>query len=318
MRTVSNVVNGYVHVSAGTRERVEQAVAELGYRPNLVARNLARGRTGLVALVVPQLEMPYFASLAQQMLDAAEAMGLHLVVEQTHGSRERELAALEGGFGQRIDGIVLSPTTLDGDDIEARRSTLPLVLLGDRDWPDSVTSVAIDRLAAARAAVEHLLGTGRRRVAIVGTNLNASNARWQSWHDTLTAARCPVSSDLQFETTGISGDDGESAARRIVELQERPDAVFCVTDWIALGLIRGLQRAGLDVPDDIAVVGHDDIPYGRASNPTLTTISPNRAEIATIALQAVSDAQEGPQRQTVGWSLVVRESSAGHGGVANP
>src|SRR5690606_19076569 len=136
MRTVSNVVNGYVHVSERTRERVQKAVEELGYRPNLVARNLARGRTGLVAVSLPQLEMPYFASLTRHLLDAAEQMGLHLVVAQTHQSRELELAAMEGRFEQRIDGVILSPTSLREDDLAARTSTMPLVLLGDRPWPD--------------------------------------------------------------------------------------------------------------------------------------------------------------------------------------
>src|SRR5690606_19429543 len=108
MKTVSNVINGYTHVSAATRERGEEAIARTGYRPNLSARNLARGRSGVIALVVPRLEMPYFAALAACVVEAAEATGWFVLIHQSDGALETELAALEARFPQRIDGIVLS------------------------------------------------------------------------------------------------------------------------------------------------------------------------------------------------------------------
>ncbi|QNP55778.1 LacI family DNA-binding transcriptional regulator [Tessaracoccus defluvii] len=313
MRTVSNVVNDYPHVADATRERVERAISELGYRPNLVARNLASGRTGLVALVVPRLEMPYFASLAQQMLEVAEAEGVVLVVQQTHDSHALELKALEGRFGQPIDGIVLSSTTLTDEDIARRRSRLPLVLLGDRVWPESVSAVAIDQVEAAKAAVAHLFSLGRRRVAVVGPGVSGgSNARWRGWVQAHEEAGVTVDPALQVESEGISGEHGVAAGVHIATAHPRPDAVFCFTDWLALGVIRGLQRAGLSVPEDVAVVGFDDIPYGRASNPTLTTISPDRGQIAAVALRSVLDqgrVTTPPARHEASWRLVVRESS---------
>ncbi|WP_206079992.1 LacI family DNA-binding transcriptional regulator [Propioniciclava coleopterorum] len=310
MRTVSNVVNDYPHVSDAMRERVERAIAELGYRPNLQARNLASGRTGLIALVVPRLEMPYFASLAQQMLEKAEDAGTVVVVQQTHGSREVELRALEGRFGQRIDGIVLSAITLTDEDVAKRRSNLPLVLLGDQDWHVAVPSVAIDQVAAAEAVTGHLLDAGARRVAIVGGNHHLGGRRhgWARAHEARGARPAP---DLEVATPGVSGDDGVAAGRRIAAMRPVPDAVFCVTDWLALGVIRSLQRAGLRIPEDVAVAGYDDIPYGRASNPTLTTIAPDRAEIAQLALRAVLEPGAEPVRHRAGWRLTVRESSGG-------
>jgi DNA-binding LacI/PurR family transcriptional regulator len=299
MRTVSNVVNDFPYVTSATREKVETAIAELGYQPNLVARNLARGRTGLMALVLPKLEMPYFAALAQQMLEVAEAEGLFLVIQQTHESHALELAALEGRFGQRIDGIVLSPTTLTSADVMARRSPIPLVLLGDRDWTGVATSVGIDHVAAARAAVTHLLTTGRRRVAIVGPDLGTGR-RLAGWAAALAEGGLVADPALKVMTDG----------QRIARMEPRPDAVFCVTDWLALGVMRGLQRSGLAVPDDIAVVGYDDIPYGRAANPTLTTIAPDRAEIARLAISSALAGASEPVTHLAEWRLVVRESTA--------
>lgn len=313
MRTVSNVVNDYPHVSAQMRERVERAILELGYRPNIAARNLARGRTGVVALVVPRLEMPYFASLTQQMLEVAETEGVTLVVQQTHDSHALELTALEGKFGQPIDGIILSPTTLSDEDVLIRRSQIPLVLLGDRTWPQTVHSVAIDQLEASCTAVAHLLELGRRHVAIVGMGFSPpASGRWEGWKLAHQAAGLAVDPALQIETDGVSGKHGVSAGLHLATMRPRPDGVFCVTDWLALGVISGLQRAGLRVPEDVAVVGYDDIPYGRSSHPTLTTISPDRSQIAALALHSVllqADGGEAPTAHQADWHLIARESS---------
>lgn len=314
MRTVSNVVNDFPYISNQTREKVQAAIAELGYRPNLVARNLAKGRTGLMALVVPRLEMPYFASLAQRMLEVAEKERVFLLIQQTHSSHALELEALEGQFGQRIDGVVLSPTTLSDDHVAARRSTAPLVMLGDREWGGLVTSVGIDHVSAARAAATHLHDQGRRRVAIVGPYLQERGKRYQGWEAAHRAGGTGDAADLVVATPGLSGEDGVVAGERIATMTPRPDAVFCVTDWLALGVIRGLQRSGVVVPDDVAVVGYDDIPYGRASNPTLSTVAPDRAEIAVTALRSLvqqAAGEIGPLAHRAGWSLVVRESSGG-------
>lgn len=310
-RTVSNVVNDFPYISTATRERVEAAIAELGYRPNLIARNLARGRSGLMALVVPRVAMPYFASLAERMLEAAEAAESVLVISQSHESRQLELEALEGRFGQRIDGVVLSPTTLTDADVAARRATTPLVMLGDRDWGGVVTSVGIDHVSASHAAVRHLLDGGRRRIAFVGPNPEDSHKRFHGWHLAMTQAGIDTAG-LAMETPGLSGQDGVDAGIRLMALDPLPDAVFCVTDWLALGVIRALLRAGLRVPDDVAVVGYDDIPYGRASYPTLTTISPDRGEIARLSVASLLAQAEGtvaPAALRAPWSLVVRESS---------
>ena len=312
IRTVSNVVNDFPYISTTTRERVEQAIAELGYRPNLIARNLARGRTGLVALVVPQVAMPYFASLADSMLEATRDEEMVLVISQSRGSHQVELEALEGRFGQRIDGVVLSPTTLTDADIAHRRSTIPLVMLGDRTWGGVVTSVGIDHVSAATEAVRHLIAQGRRRIAIVGPYLNEEAKRFRGWAAALREAGIEPDPTWVIGTDGSTGEDGFAAGERLMQMSPRPDAAFFVTDWLALGAVRAFQRGGLTVPDDVAVVGYDDIPYGRASNPTLTTIRPDRAEIAhqaVASLVAQRDGDSAPVAIQASWSLVVRESS---------
>ncbi|MGH3170872.1 MAG: LacI family DNA-binding transcriptional regulator, partial [Trebonia sp.] len=160
VKTVSNVVNGYVHVAADTRARVEAAVAELGYRPNLSARNLRGGRSGVIAFAVPEIGVPYFAELAQEVVATAGSHGLTVLIDQTEGRVDREQQVLEGIRAHLIDGLIFSPLAVGQLEIAQRTDTTPLVLLGERDSGGMADHVAIDNVAAAREAVIHLTRLG--------------------------------------------------------------------------------------------------------------------------------------------------------------
>lgn len=321
MKTVSNVINGYEHVAPRTRERVLAAVDEVGYRPNLSARNLARGRSGVLALVVPRLEMPYFSALASRVIERAEARGWFVLIHETGGTLAAERAALEGTFPQRIDGLIVSAHRLSVEDLHARKDRTPLVLLGEHSYGDVAHHVAIDNLAAARTAVDHLLGLGCRRVAMIGGDPDdLGDPRAQGYIEALQHAGIRVDRNLMRRIAANSGEEGERAIRDLLaHASEPPDGLFAATDWVALGALRALHLAGLRVPADVAVVGFDDIPYARAATPSLTTISPDRTAIAELALQMLEAQLSGgeladPVDQHVPFSLVVRESTGGGGG----
>ena len=176
---MSNVVNGYVHVSPTTRARVGAALAELGYRPNAAARNLRKGRSGIVALSVPELEVPYFAELARHVVEAARSHGLTVLIDQTDGELERERLAMDGFGTQLIDGLVLSPIASGARELAARRDPTPMVLLGERVYDGPEDHVSIDNVAAANAAVTHLLALGRTRVAAVLFVFQVSHAEFR-------------------------------------------------------------------------------------------------------------------------------------------
>jgi DNA-binding LacI/PurR family transcriptional regulator len=321
MKTVSNVINGYVHVSEAMRTKVLAAIDEVGYRPNLSARNLARGRAGMIALVVPQLDMPYFASLAMHVLDAAEEQGWVVLIQQTRGDVEQERSVLAGRFAQRVDGLVFSPMRVTAEEVERRNDRTPLVLLGEQAVRGVADHIVVDNVAAARLAVAHLLDLGRQRVAMIGASGAATDSqRFQGYVSALAGRGLEVDPGLVEPVTSNRGEAGEAAMNAILSRTgQPPDAVFCITDWVALGAIRSLHLHGLRVPEDVAVVGFDDIPYGRASTPTLTSISPDRAAVARAAVASLS-AQQGadhePREIAVGFELVVRESTAGMAGAA--
>lgn len=320
MKTVSNVINGYVHVSEAMRAKVLAAIEEVGYRPNLSARNLARGRAGMIALVVPQLDMPYFASLSMHVLEAAEERGWVVLIQQTRGDTEKERAVLTGHFAQRVDGLVFSPLRVTAEEIEQRSDRTPLVLLGEHAVGGVADHVVVDNVAAARLVVSHLLDLGRRRVAMIGGSVSDTGNRFGGYAAALAERGLELDPELVVPVATHRGEAGEAAMNALLaRTEQRPDAVFCSTDWVALGAIRSLHLHGLRVPEDVAVAGFDDIPYGRASTPTLTSISPDRAAVARAAVASLSAQQEGnhePREIAVGFELVVRESTAGMAGSA--
>lgn len=322
VKTVSNVVNGYQHVTEATRVRVQQALDELHYRPNLAARNLRQGRSDVIALAVPELDLPYFAELARSVVKCAEAKGWTVLMDQTDGLVDREQLVLDGFRGGLIDGLIFSPLALGADDFQRRRDTVPLVLLGERVYDGPADHVSIDNVAAARTATGHLVDLGRRRIGAIGDQprpqSQTAHLRLQGYREALAAAGLPATPELVVEVDQYHRGDGAAAARRLLTLPEPPDALFCFNDLMALGALRALHEAGVRVPEDIAVVGWDDIEDGRFSTPTLTTISPDKYQIASIAVDFLAarlrDGEAAPPQEVMAdFSLQVRESTAGQG-----
>ncbi|MGS2586383.1 LacI family DNA-binding transcriptional regulator [Streptomyces hebeiensis] len=333
IKTVSNVVNNYRHVTPAMRERVRRAIEELGYRPNLTARHLRKGRTGIIALAVPELGNPYFAELAGAVIDAAAAHEYTVLLDHTGGSREREILVSQGFRAQVIDGLILSPIELEAEDLRGRDQDAPLVLLGERAYDLPYDHIAIDNVAAARTAVRHLLGLGRSRIAFLGARTDRinepSHLRLRGWRTELTAAGLPAPDTLVAPTGGWGHADGATAMARLLDSGERPDAVFAYNDLIAIGAMRVLAERGLRVPRDVAVVGFDDVTEGRYGTVSLTTISPDKHTIARLAVASVverlraggavpEDAEAGDgagrgRELRVSFRLVERESTRGGG-----
>ncbi|MGP3914932.1 LacI family DNA-binding transcriptional regulator [Nonomuraea sp. 10N515B] len=320
IRTVSNVVNGYAPVSDELRGRVQAALDELDYRPNLIARNLKQGRTGMIALVVPELDVPYFAELARQVITAARAHGYVVMIDQTDGDgdRERELLGRDSR-ATMFDGLLLSPLTVSAQELRSRGNRIPIVLLGEHIFNGSFHHVAIDNVAAARDATTHLLGLGRRRVAAIGDQPYATGEtaqlRTAGYRQALARAGLEVDERLIVSTPHFHRRLGAEAMESLLALPEPPDAVFCYNDLLALGAMRALTRAGRRIPDDVAVAGIDDIEEGQYSTPSLTTVAPDKGEIArravNILLEAISGTAAAPAEIVVPHRLIVRESTAG-------
>ncbi|MFG1815364.1 LacI family DNA-binding transcriptional regulator [Kribbella sp. NPDC049174] len=320
VRTVSNVVNDFPQVAPETRARVQRALDELGYQPNAVARTLRRGRSGLIALVLPELDVPYFAELTRAVIEQAAAAGYTVVVDQTDADpvRERELV-MRGSRAAMFDGLIFNPLALGGADLRDRPSSTPVVLLGERVVQGGLDHIMVDNVGAAELATRHLIDLSRQRIAAIGDQSDESRQtgqlRTQGYRNALRAAGLEVIPELIRPTEFFHRADGAAAMADLLALPDPPDAVFCYNDLLALGALRTILSRGLRVPEDIALVGFDDIEDGRYSTPSLTTIRPDKTQIAKHAVQLLLGRLDGdesaPAEVAADYDLVVRESTTG-------
>nr|WP_263118911.1 LacI family DNA-binding transcriptional regulator [Cellulomonas sp. RIT-PI-Y] len=320
VKTVSNVINGYPHIRPATKERVEDAIGVLGYRVNITARSLRRGRTGMIGLALPELGLPYFAELAETIIRVAEETGTLVLIEQTNASRDREIEALGSRVRHLTDGLIFSPLALGQEDVGLFDVDFPMVLLGERVFGGPTDHVTMDNVAAARAATEHLLARGRRRIAVIGAHpgerVGTAALRVQGYREAMAAAGLPVDERLVAEAGAWHRSTGDAAMTRLLDDGVEIDAVFGLNDAVALGAMHALRLHGRSIPDDVAVIGFDDIEEAAYSAPTLSSVAPGAEQIARTAVEYLLQRIEGTApdqaRQVVtDFSIVTRQSTGG-------
>ncbi|MGW8564643.1 LacI family DNA-binding transcriptional regulator [Isoptericola sp. NPDC055881] len=317
MKTVSNVVRDYQHVSPGMRERVRAAIDELGYRPNLRGRSLATGRSSMLALAFPDLRRPYFAELAHVFARVCEARGYRLLLEETGGTPEGERAVLRDREAGIVDGVVVHPQALRATDLEAFREDTPLVFLGEDPQPSGADQVAIDNEAAAADAVAHLVGLGRRRIGFLGHETGpwsyTSALRLDGYRAGLERAGHAYDASLLVARGEGDAIGAEEALGAALDAGLVVDGLLCRDDLAAIGALRALRVRGYDVPGDVAVVGWDATVLTASTVPSLTSVAPDTHALATRALDLLLERIDGlttPGRHvTVGHQLLVRESA---------
>ena len=323
VKTVSNVVHGHPSVSRSMRARVESSIAALGYVPNMSARSLRTGRSGLVGLAVPRVSDPYFSRVAEAVIDAAAARGLSVLVEQTGGDPTRETDVLLGRRPTIVDGLIFSPIAVTQAAVDEASPVVPLVLLGEHLMASQRSRVAVDNVAASAQAVGHLIGLGRRRIAAVGAKRGSTAAtaelRLAGYHRALTEAGIDADPGLEVPVDQFTHAAGVRAVDDLIAAGTSFDALFCFNDLLALGAMQALRRHGRSVPDDVAVVGFDDIEAGRRSSPALTTVAPDLARLADAAVDSLVRRLDDPSTPeghsiVVPHRLVVRGSTVPPGG----
>jgi DNA-binding LacI/PurR family transcriptional regulator len=319
-QTVSRVINDSARVTASTRRRVLDAIAELGYRRNLAARALATNRTFALGFVVvnAHLSGPSATLIATER--AAESAGYSMtVVSLDTVSRDAVVHGIERLRDHAVDGIVVIAPTGDAVDaaIEVSEST-PMVLVTSCEVADSeLSSVEIDQEWGARLAMEHLLALGHTRIAHLSGPMDEfhARARAMSWRDTLNDAGLPVLPMIEGDWSPVCG---YREALKAIQQDPPPTAVFVANDHMALGLLRAFHEAGIRVPQDIAVVGFDDIVGVDQAIPPLTTVRQDHVTVARTAVQLLVDRIGGAPaaRVRIAPVLVERESTAKISGMA--
>ncbi|MEA5454734.1 LacI family DNA-binding transcriptional regulator [Sinomonas sp. JGH33] len=319
IKTVSNVINDYPAIRPATRERVLAAIRELGYQPNLSARGLRSGRTGVISLIIPDLKNAYFAELADAVMRAAAKERLAVIIEQSGGDRDVELEILHGPRMRMVDGVLYSVLGVGQEDTALIADVpTPMVLLGERIFNGPADHVTMRNVEAAQAATEHLLSLGRRRLLAFGRHphekVGSAGLRLKGYQRALEARGIPYDESLAIEVRRWHRSDGAEAMRKVLTSGLEFDGVMAFNDSIALGAMRVLQEAGLRIPGDVAIIGFDDIDETRYSLPTLSTIDPGREEIAETAVRMLQErikADDGPPPREFEavFRLVAREST---------
>ncbi|MDI9588638.1 MAG: LacI family DNA-binding transcriptional regulator [Acidobacteriota bacterium] len=314
-RTVSNVVNNYVHVSDKTREKVQDAIRELGYRPNVAAQRLRSGRTGMIALAVPNISWPYFAELAHLIQREAQEFDQTLLIVETNGVRDRELKALEGFRRDVIDGVIYSPIVLTGDELP--KIDVPLVLLGEKISDVGFPHFSVDGEAAGYAIAEHLLQCGARKFVVVGSSatvmtMGPGPQRRRGIERALEANGLRLTADSVVESPWTY-EGAHDALTAWLTTHDLPDAIIALNDIAAAGSVRALADIGARVPEDVLVTGWDDTDVASYTLPSLTAISPDKTAIAKKSVSAlmelINTGNTDASEETVDFELVVRESS---------
>lgn len=317
VRTVSNVVNDAPHVKPSTRSKVQAAIDELGYRPNLAAKQLKYGRSGFLTLAIPRIDSPYFAELAQIFTDAALRRGYLILMDVTQGEEKQERHVLSGMQAHMVDGVIFSPLSLRAEDFDARTDQTPMVLLGERAVPSGYDHVAVESIEASRAVVHHLAALGRRRIAAIGHEAKdgTSSVRLQGYHRALEDCGLPADPALVIGVEAYGREQGRQAMHHLLELPQPPDAVFCFNDLMAIGALQACREAGVRVPQEVAVAGFDDIAESRFASPPLTTVTPDLEQLVEAALDLLVGRIDGSRggesgcRVQVDWVLTERGST---------
>jgi LacI family transcriptional regulator len=316
--TVSRVVNGLDGVGEQTRRRVREAIDELGYRPNIVARGLKASRSGTVGLLVTDITNPYFPEIVRGAEDVAFGAGYTVFLNNVLEDVEREAQALLALEDRRVDGVIACSPRLTDERLQALLLRHGAAVVVNRWAPAEVAgSVRVEHRLGARLAVQHLHALGRRRLAVLAGPEHSHAGRERLEGMAETAAELGLELPPQRLIHGQpTVEGGQAAAARLLEASTSVDALLCFNDVMAAGALQELRCRGVSVPDDIAVVGYDDIPFARMFTPSLTTLHVPTYELGMHAMRVLLDRMEGRHQQVsivFQPELIVRESTVGAG-----
>ncbi len=313
--TVSHVINNTRVVSPETRQRVLDAMAELDYRPNALARSLRQGKTNTLGLVLPDSANPFFAEISRSIEDEAFNKGYSVFLCNTELDIQRELFYVDVLSKKQVDGIIFVAAGDQADSLDfLAREGMPVVMI-DRNLPIvQVDAVLTDHQLGGFLATRHLLQLGHSRIACIAgpSSITPSAERITGYRNALGQANIPYDEKLV-----IRGDyhsqSGMDITHSILQMDPRPTAIFALNDLMALGALRAAAEAGCSVPGDLAVVGYDDLELSQFTNPPLTTIAQPKKEIGlqavSLLVERIAQNSRPPRRLVLPPELIVRRST---------
>ena len=313
--TVSRYLNNNIALPAATRERIDAAIKQLDYRPNLLAKRLSTGRAEAIGLVTPDIGNPFFAQLAAVVESEAERHGYAVYMTSTHGDRAREIEAIRRMRDRHVDGLILMTNRPDDGSLAHLLADDDRVVLMDEDVPGiGLSRVFVENTRGAYMATRHLIAAGHKHIALIGgpPGLMSVRERLAGYHQAMEEADLPVGTE-DVRLREYSRDFGRVATEQLLQSATPPSAIFACSDYLAVGVLQALQAAGLSVPENVSLVGFDDMPFAEMVNPPLTTVRQPVAEMGRMAvdqLMALLNGVAASPLTRLPVDLVVRRSVA--------
>ncbi|MFV0413398.1 MAG: LacI family DNA-binding transcriptional regulator [Oscillospiraceae bacterium] len=314
--TVSRVLNNSGKVQTETVSRVLAAVKKLSYEPNLLARNFRKVETRVLLILTPNITNPYYAHIIAGISDVAQKEGYSVFLSNTNGEAAREQETLGMLSRRRADGAILLASVLDSEWLQQGANKFPVVQCSEFDPDMQISHVSINNYGAACDAMRHLISQGHRRIATVSSENNyySTKLRLKAYYDMLAEAGLPFREEYVYKADkGYSFKSGVVAVKNLMMMEQRPTALFCISDTLAMGCVVGAQELGFQVPRDLSVTGFDDVENTTMIHPYITTVAQPCYELGrqgALMLLGLMRRQEIPLEVVFPHRMVIRESTA--------
>ena len=314
--TVSRVVNGTAPVDAGTEQRVRAAIQRSGYYPNTHARTLGTGKSHIYGLIISDIENPFFPELVKCFERLAVEHGYEVLIANTDYQAEKTEVCVRRMLERKVDGVAIITSEMDPELIQMLGDRgIPIVFLDTGAVGPGISTISLDYDSGVDQAIDHLTSLGHTRIAFVSgpANLPSARTRQQAFLSSLRRKNLECFKDF-IRVGNHRFDGGFAAMNELLKMSSRPTAVLASNDLTAIGIMGAMHAAGLQVPENISVVGFDDIALSGYMSPPLTTIRLSRVEIAEFAFRSLYAASQGGESQggscIVRAELVIRKSTA--------
>ncbi|RLL40578.1 LacI family transcriptional regulator [Oceanobacillus piezotolerans] len=311
--TVSRVLNNSESVKEKTRIRVEQAIRELNYEPSVLGRNLRNSESRLLLVLIPSISNPFYTEIINGIEDTAISRGYNILLCETDSNPKREAIYFNMIRNRLADGIILMDPTVNRKNLYDLASRHPIVQCSEFDERGEISYVTIDNELAAYQAVKHLIKLGNKKIALINTDEKFLYARERrrGYEKALKEFDLPINSKWIRETERVHFEGGQQAMRSLLNELDKPNAVFSVSDVLAIGALKEIQLQGLKVPEEIAVVGFDKISFSNMTNPTLTTIAQPMYKMGCMSATMIINKIRGKEVESLilDHELIIREST---------
>lgn len=315
--TVSRYLNNQEIVSPDTATRVNAAIEKLSYEPNIMARNLRKSESRVILILAPNVTNPYYAHILSGIGDVATKLGYSALICTTEDEVAREKEALDMLKKHRADGAILMASNIDCKWLCEYSDHFPLVQCSEYDPTLDIPHISIDNYKATQEAIEYLLELGHKQIAIISSENDyiSTSLRLNAYKDTLQKHGVEINNDfIVYASRDYSFKSGKKTAKTLLSVDPKPTAIFCISDTLALGAITAAKELGLRVPEDITVIGFDDVEFTTMFHPYITTVSQPCYELgeqsAKLLYAQLSQRKDFPRQVFLEHKLIVRESSS--------